>query len=289
MLSINKPSDILYVCSKCSKKYKIKTNYDKHLLMCNLMSKTVKERRIENINIDNTPSTKELYSIILRLSNKCEMMERKIEKLTDSYNKEKKKINVIEWLNNQKNNIDNDDNSDSDNDNNGVKINNKNPIFSKWIETVNINEDDMESVVNNNFMDGLKHIIKRLVRENEDYGITFPIKAFEQKEGLFYIYDIINIDNGNNFEKKWIIMSAENLNILFSKITKGLIKQIRLWKDNNINKMSEEGFAKVYANNIKKVTGGDVPIQTQQLKFRKYLYNIIKINIKNIIEYEYEF
>jgi hypothetical protein len=290
MTSLNSHRDNNYICCNCSKKYKSKTNYDKHRIICNLMSKTSKERRIENEDIDNTPTVRELYSIILNLINKCEMMERKIEKLTNIYNKENKKINVIEWLNSDKSITENETNID------GILTK---PIFSEWVETVTITEIDMEYVFKNNFMDGLKHIIKKLLRETEDSNISFPIKAFEQKEGLLYVYDNSNNQKDNNcqnsivddniIEKKWSIMSKEKINLLFSKISKGLIKQLIIWKDKNINKCSDDSFAKIYSNNVKKIIGGNLSIEDQQFKFRKYLYNIIKINIKNITEYEYEF
>lgn len=270
---------IIHTCSNCSRKYKNKTNYDKHKLICNVMCKTIKERERENENIDDTPNIRELYSIILHLSNKCEIMERKIEKLNGIYNKDKKKINVLEWLNTNKMYSEEDGDKEIQ-------------VFSEWIKTVNISENDMNYVVEHTFLDGLKYIIKKLLRENGEYNIYCPIRAFEQKDNLFYIYDYVNTGTDNydiNGEKRWMIMSPEKLNELFTKITKGFITQLRIWKDKNIHRISEDGFTHIYANNIKKLTGGELSIQQQQIKFRKYLYNDIKINIKSLIEYEYEF
>lgn len=281
---INNNSEKSYICSNCSRKYKNITNYKKHKLMCDVMCKTFKERAIENEDIDNTPSTRQLYYIILNLSNKCEIMEKKIEKLSAVYNKEKKKINVLEWLNNHKFCL------DYENNNKEKQIH----IFSEWIKSINITEEDMNYVGEHNFLDGLKYILNRILNNNDDCMIYSPIKAFEQKDNLFYVYDYIDdINNENkdkqNIEKKWIVMSSEKINHLFSKITKGLITQLRLWKDKNIHRISEDVFTQKYANNVKKITGGELSIQQQQVKFRKYLYNIVKINIKNIIEYEYDF
>lgn len=268
---------IIHICSNCTRKYKNKTNYDKHKLICNIMSKTIKERERENNNIDDTPNIRELYSIILHLSNKCEIMERKIEKLNGVYNRDKKKVNVLDWLNTNKIYLEQDGDREIQ-------------VFSEWIKTVNISENDMNYVVEHTFLDGLKYIIKKLLRENGEYNIYCPIRAFEQKDNLFYIYDYVNTDSSKyDGEKKWIIMSHEKINELFTKITKGFITQLRIWKDKNIHRISEDGFTHMYANHIKKLTGGDLSIQQQQIKFRKYLYNDIKINIKSLIEYEYEF
>lgn len=276
-------STVHYICFNCNRKYKNKISYDKHLLICNIMSKSIKERARENDEIDNTPSIRELYSIILHLTNKCEIMEKKLEKISNTYNKDKKKINVLEWLNNNKIYIDDDE----------KEI----PVFQEWINTINIVEEDMNYVSEHTFLDGLKYIIKRLLREIDtgDYNMYIPIRAFDQRENLFYIYDY-NEDYGNINEikndireKKWILMSQEKLNQLFTKISKGLITQLRIWKDKNIHRISEDSFTQVYANHVKKITGGQLSIQEQQNKFRKYLYNSIKINIKTFIECEYEF
>lgn len=282
MSTIIKDKTIHYICLNCSKKYKNKNNYDKHLLICNVMSKSIKERARENCELDNTPTIRELYSIILHLTNKCEIMEKKIEKLSNVYNKEKKKINVLEWLNTNKIYVDGDE----------KEI----PVFQEWINTINIVEEDMNYVSEHTFLDGLKHIIKRLLREadNEDYNMYIPIRAFDQRENLFYIYDYDDTNEPNETindsrEKKWALMSQEKINQLFTKISKGLITQLRIWKDKNIHRISEDSFTQVYANHLKKITGGQLTIQQQQNKFRKYLYNSIKINIKTFIECEYEF
>lgn len=254
---------ITHECSICNKKYKNKLNYDKHVLLCNILNKTIKERVRENDNIDDTPSVRELYIIIRELANKCEALERKVDKLVILSNKNKKKINLLEWLNSN--------------------TNTSTSTIVDWINTIQIIEEDMDYMIKNNFLDGIKYIITRLLIDIDN----IPIKSFEQKENLLYVYTT-NEYSDKSIKNEWVIISQDLFESLYSKITKGLLNQLTIWKNKNINHLYDDNFSHNYINNIKKITGGNIPLQEQHNKFRKSLYNHIKINMNNIIDSEYD-
>ena len=157
----------------------------------------------------------------------------------------------------------------------------------------------MECVITHNFIEGIHMIVKRLIHtnygENEsqndidqskctekiplDEYEYLPIKAFEQKENILYVF------NGT----EWNIINHEQYTKLLNKLTKGLISQLKLWQDEHKNKLFERGFSEKYIEYVKKLTGGDLSLEQQSYKIKQSFYNHLKVNIKNIIQYEFVF
>lgn len=245
-----------YECCHCSKNYKIKKAYDRHLLVCSVISKTVKERKTENEEYENIPTVKQMYEMIQILIVKNENLEKQVNKMSKWINN-KKKVNVLEWLN--ENNVPNND-------------------FNNWVETIEITEKHMEFVFEHNFIDGVNLTVRELLNKDLE---TIPIKAFEQKEGILYVY--------NGSENKWENINQSQFDTLFIKITKGLLGQLKLWKDKNIHRLYQTEFTEKYIGNVKKITGGDLSREQQIHKLKQAFYNTLKINIKNIVQYEFVF
>ena len=64
------------------------------------------------------------------------------------------------------------------------------------------------------------------------------------------------------------------------------------WQNENLNNLSskrDDAFDIEYANNIQKVIGAKYTKQQLYMKIRQSLYNYLKMNLKNIIEYEFSF
>jgi len=227
------------------------------MLLCSITCKTIEERKKENDAIDKTPPIHELYDIIKQLVNKNEILEKKVDKLSSWVNNNKKKINVIDWMNENKH---------------------LNTNFDNWLNSLEISANDMELVFNYNFCEGIRFIFIRIFDNNDS---ELPIKAFDQKEGIIYVYD------GN--ENGWIVMTPEIFERFFIKLTKGLMFQLKIWQDKNRSKICDNGFTEIYVDNVKKITGGDLTKEQQYVKIKKMLYSQIKINLKNVIQYDFEF
>jgi hypothetical protein len=261
-----------YQCNYCNRKYKRKLNYDKHILVCNILSKTPSEK-IHQKEQDDLPTMREMYVIIQTLLEKQEKMEKQIEKMSSWVNNNRKKINVIEWLN----------------INYILEMD-----FSEWILKLHITEDDMELVFNLGFIEGMKCIVNRFIdngiRVGVEVGVSgnydnsvIPIKAFEQKEDTLFIYSKCN--NNSN----WEIMQQNEFEKLFNTITKGLVEKLKIWQDKNKYRLFQNGFTEIYIENVKKITGGDLSREQQIHKIRHYIYNRLKINIKQLIQHEFVF
>lgn len=245
-----------FECHHCSKHYKIKKAYDRHILICGVISKTTKERKRENEEYENIPSMKEMYEMIQILIVKNDNLEKQVNKMSKWINN-KKKVNVIEWLN----------------ENNIPPIN-----FNQWLETIEITSEYMEFVFDHNFVEGINLTARELVNKDLE---TLPMKSFEQKEGVLYIY--------NGIENKWEIINSSQFDTLFIKITKGLLGQLKLWQDKNRQRLYQHGFTEKYIENVKKITGGDLSKEQQNNKLKMAFYNALKVNIKNIVQYEFVF
>ena len=66
-----------YECGYCNRQYKRKMNYDKHMLLCNIIRKTPSERLNEQEQ-DNLPTMRELYTVIQTLLERQEKFAKQI-------------------------------------------------------------------------------------------------------------------------------------------------------------------------------------------------------------------
>lgn len=245
-----------YECQYCSKNYKIKKAYERHILVCNILSKTPQERKLENEEYENMPNLRELYQMVQILILKNEKLEKQVDKMSAWINN-KKRVNVLEWLN----------------ENNKPSIQ-----FNEWVESVEITKIHMKYVFEHNFVEGVNLTVREIV--NKDFD-SIPIKAFEQRENILYVY--------NGDENKWEIINSHQIDTLFIKITKGLLNQLKFWQDKNKHRLCNSGFTEKYIQNVKKITGGDLSREQQCHKLKQSFYNSLKVNIKNIIQYEFVF
>jgi hypothetical protein len=255
MASLSQTEILKYECGYCNKSYKKQTLYHKHVILCEILRKSIIERKNENEKIDNTPSIPELFDIIKSLVIRHDQLEKKIEKMSTWVNSAKKKLNVIEWLNEHK------------------KLSQP---FKEWLIALKLTKEDMELVFNYNFAEGMRFIIQKYFQQMDD---LLPIKAFEQKDNTFYVFT----------ETGWEIMKPEQFEFLFNTLTKGLINQLKLWQDENRHRICSNGFTEIYVANVKKITGGDLSKEQQYLKVKRALYTNLKINIRNVIQYDFEF
>jgi hypothetical protein len=247
-------------CSHCGKTYKTRTNLDKHLLLCELIHK----RKSSNISYneeDVIPSQKIMYELLLELGQKYVRLEEKVDEISKLVIKKKKKINILEWLNG---NI------------------TPNIIFDKLSEKISIDEDDIEFLFYNSFLDTLNIIFMKsiyLFEDNEN-----PIFAFSQNNNIFYIFD--KLSNNNT----WCELSREKLirflNIIQMKISKKLYE----WKKTHSQKIKEDdNLLEIHDKAVSKLMSIEFKQESLLVKIKSIMYNKMKKDVKALIEYEFEF
>ena len=79
-------------CPHCSKKFKMKKSLAKHMMLCQLDNKDKNELTV-------IPTQKEMWLILQKLYADNEKLKKKVESLENIVNKDVKKMNMIDWLN----------------------------------------------------------------------------------------------------------------------------------------------------------------------------------------------
>lgn len=240
-------------CIHCGKSYKLKTNLDKHYLLCDLIysRKTVEDETL--------PSQKQMYQIILDLSQKYNKLEEKLNEINRRIIKTKK-INILEWLN---------ENLQPD------------LIFENITEKIIITTSHIEYLFYNSFYDTLNEILISIYTLDE---MNNPLFAFAKKSNTFYIFDKITDKN------VWTEMSNDKLTRFLNKIQIKISKGLQDWKKNNLQKIQErEDLSNLYDKTIIKLMKLDFGENTILLKTKKIMYDKMKSNIKSMVEYEFEF
>jgi uncharacterized C2H2 Zn-finger protein len=264
----------MYQCDYCNKIYKIKNAYNRHVSVCNIMQKSKRERDYENEEGYGKLSYRELYNVVQTLAMKYDQLEKKFDKMSSWINNNKKKLNVLDWLNANKQ----------------IQT-----CFNQWVERLDITRDDMEYVFKYGFTEGMRFIVQRIFPITSSNSDNVPIRAFDQKDGSLFVYNVVSTSDidANNvaslYAGEWNTINNDQFDNLFNKITKGLMCQLKFWQDENKSRLFTSGFTEIYMENVKKITGGDLTKEQQCCKFKSMLYNHIKINLKNVIQHEFEF
>ena len=82
-------------------------------------------------------------------------------------------------------------------------------------------------------------------------------------------------------------MDINQLKILFNILNKKIINLFNKWQSSKLNELEKEKFSEEYIKKVQKIIGKDINDFSQFNKFKNKLYNDIKVNIKNIIEYNF--
>jgi len=263
-LNVGNKSNITYSCSYCSKSYSRKDALNKHTLLCAFNSKKSIDRSKSNFDSD-IPNIQQMYSIIVDLSLKYDKLQSDYDKLSKWVQQKKKKINIIEWLNEK-------------------CI--PSITHDKWLDEIILTRKHLNYVFSYDFVDGILFILQDFLIIDND-NILNTIKAFDHKEGALFVYDKINQDNDvENTIIKWHIMTVEEFQKMIRCISLKIIVEFKKWQDENMDKMDDEAFSKEYIINFKKVMGNS-DYYSQYNKIRNKLYKYLKINLKNIL-YEFD-
>ena len=250
-----------HCCIYCGKTYKLRTNVDKHMTLCELLQKSKKTGVIIEDD-EEAPSLKKMYKMLLELGKKYNTLEEKVDEINKFVVKKKKKINVLEWLNT-----------------------NITPsiIFEKLHDHILINDEDIHYLLHNPFNDTLNGIFGRNIyniSENE-----YPIFAFVQKANIFYIYDK---NNGENVE--WQELTREKLIKFLNKVHMKLTKYFSDWKKKQMDEIKHnDSFATICDKTLVKLMSVEFKQESILSKTRSSMYSRMKTDMKALVEYEFEF
>lgn len=244
-------------CRFCSKKFTRKIYYDRHILVCELLCKTSKERSLDAEETEDIPTIRKLYGIIMEMSIKYKKLEEKVDELSKYVDTKKKKIDIIEWLN----------------------ITYKTGVpFQEWMNQIKVERKHLEYIFDKDYVYGAVELLREFIERQREDDLEVPIRCFEQKENTFYIFDE---------DSKWVEMQYSQFDKMIDFISKQFLHEFVVWQNENKHRMEDDSYSILYMKNVKKINGGNHTTSDQLYKkIYRELYKETKTNIKNINQYE---
>lgn len=258
LIKVNKSKiNNLSLCGFCGKTFKKKRFYEKHILLCEQIEKNkIQEKVIIESNI-KMPSQEQLYLLLMDMTHKYNTIQQELNLMRRYIHKSKKKINILEWM---KNNC----NSTMD--------------YSVWKKTITISDVQLYNLFDNGYINGVYSIIESSL--SLDTVHNHPIRCFDQKKHIFFTYE-----NGD-----WSIMDQNDITNLIRFINKLIMKKFLEWKENNNEKIQQDDrFHDKYVDYMRIVLGGGLTKEQSNRRIINKIYNYLKCDLKNIIEYEFVF
>lgn len=247
-------------CKYCGRDYKSKNYYNRHVLVCEILSKTDKERAQEEEELSDTPNHRKMYELLLEMTLKYSKMEKKLEELSKWTETKKSKIHVIDWLN----------------------INYKSATkFIDFCNNLKLNYSHLELIFNSNFVPGIISIFQQFIPLTNGNEAILPIRAFDKKDNTLFIYTDDEI---------WKEMTGQQFEKMIGIISKEIIREFGKWQNENLKRIKkDEKFAITYAKNTQKVMGSQYTYEQSCAKIKRGLYKYLKMNLRNIVQYEFSF
>lgn len=244
----------LYQCCFCGKKYSKEGFYKRHELSCEIKNLTQGKKREDEDETDFTPN--ETTIIIKKLLEKINNLECEMKSMKVWIDKQKRKCNIFDWL---------------------EKSYTPPCSLNEWIKNFDFKTSHLNLILKYNYIEGMLLIFQKIFPiENNKY---FPIKCFDQKNNMFFKYE-------NN---KWICLQPKEFDSIILKIQKELIKLLKQWESKNKHIINDEQKNQIYFENVKKIMGGNLDETTTRRRVVHNIYEYLKFNLKEIVEYDFVF
>jgi len=195
------------------------------------------------------PPLRDMYIVLQKLVLENEKLHKKITQLEKLTNKEKKRVSLVDWL-------------DA----------NKTPTidFVDWVKNIAVTQCDFHRILTVNIVNLIMDIIKNNL-ETKD----IPICSFDQKLKTIFIYT----------QKSWRIVEKGEFYRFIDNIIRKLTGQLNQWMQRiELQLQTNEEKFHMYTKKI-------YSIDTEEVARRIHLklYNHLKYNLRNIVEYEFTF
>ena len=268
-----------YKCGFCGRDYQRKVYFSRHIAICELMCKSVKELRLENQELDDTPSLRALYDVVLEMASKMSSMEQKMKEMSKWIDSKKRKINIVDWLN----------------------LNYKSAdmlSIENFIMNIKVEYRHLDYLFKQDYNSTILFVLQEILPLNHELN---PIKAFTHKPNVLFAYmadgQVQETDSPSALQARgvggvdglrsgqgadggnprgWMIMSDEHFKQMINVIMKQLLDEFIIWQKANTSKMEQDDFAIKYANNVRKIMGGNLTREQIYSRVKLDLYKYLK-------------
>lgn len=238
-------------CKYCDREYKIKVYYNRHVISCQLLHRSGKELRDFEECMADTPDIRGLYDIVLEMNAQIQQLQKKVGKLENEKRMTQKKVSIIDWLQTQQPPTD---------------------TWAKWGKGVMCTQEYLQYTFKTDITAGLFEILKDYC----DGQPSSPIKAFDQKQNILYVYE----------DDKWSELSRVAFEKLIGRIHQSCTREFVKWQDIQEGRMSSDEFMNIFTENIHKLNR--LSITQISKKIYPQMYGHLKVNIKSTIQLKIE-
>lgn len=265
MMDPNPNPEIFQTCRWCNRDFKHKPQYSEHIVSCKFMKERAKERNaVLDLEDDDIPNTRMLYELVKNLAHKCETLEAKVKKLQDAARRDKRKIDILQYLNaNQK----------------------PETTYKKWYKSLEAKKEHLDITIDRNIISGVCRIVQDSFLEDPQSIHTLPIAAFSHKHNIFYMYESKSHDE--TVKGTWTMMTEEEVNSLFDLLSNKISKAYNKWEASLPEDSTEESENTRNAYKSK-ILGNSICEETKYRRFTNWLFNHLKKNVRGITEYEFD-
>jgi len=233
-----------------------------------------------------------LIELLKDLLIKYNKLSNEMSEIKKWMSKEKKQINILDWLNNH-----------NPHDFQAITS------FDGFINNFMISEEYIKKITTCNILDVYLYSIDDLFSiDTQDLtsctsnpitsSSSMPICSFNQKANVFYIYT--EITTTTSIEFHWKEAKNEDILRIFNKIKNKLITELCKWNDFQQNRIAEttpnhnhynnskEKMDEIFNKSILKLMT-DISNNSIFQKLKSKLYHKLKTDIKQYVEYEFKF
>jgi len=232
-------------CPHCGKKFKTNPALHKHIILCQLDKNEVKNSVV--------PTQKEMWVIIQKLYKENEIQKRKIEKLEQIVNKDVKKLNMVDWLNQNDKGID----------------------IDSWLKTnIIVTMEDLNTIFMTDYTRGLSNILSNNIINCENT----PFRAFSHKIKQLYIYQ----------KNKWKKGTKSDIMKIFDRISLNILKQSKEY-DKSLSNNEKFGADNMqYLKNCDKIMVVDTKKKEKHYRYiESSIIGLIKTNLNDMAKFKF--
>lgn len=231
-----------FICSNCGKQYTEECWYRRHVEKCKLIN--VIEQKKEMTNVELTRTVQYLLEVVREQNTK-------IQSLKKWACREKKKCNIIEWLN---------------------SCYEETQSITLFTKSILITEREMNYIFKTDFVEGILTILQNIL-----VGHNIPIRCFDKDRNKFYIKK----DN-------WVCELNEVNNLIDIIVTK-IVELFSKWTKDNSRKVLNEKTNDDYLKKLDILILNTQEKKKKYPIIQKKLYTYLKESLKSIVEYEFIF
>jgi len=197
-----------------------------------------------------------LLCLMKDLQKRIEKLEKDNRELKKWANKERKKIDVIAWLNEHY--LPTED-------------------FPEWVKSMEFTESELEFVFHSGLERGIFTIIKqRMPLENRRH---FPIIAFKhQLKSIFYVYE----------KDSWRKIKKGEFENMINAIDHKLLVVFNAWEINHPEMLCASNM-EIWSKKLKCILMPPEKAASIIGRIEKKVHMYLSLNLKNIVEYEFVF